>query len=168
MREIILEAERLATEVLSVIIAFHLKCLMWIPEWLNLFPGHGLFSGRIWFMQGALSLADNTYSVLKWCLSSVDLKEFYKYHLVLTCDFEFICTLVRQVVNTFPPRQSQNTEMDIYWNTGCPSAGGWDPDMMPKWTPTSSHHLVPPFMSDLPLTLNFQGRCEVWEKFPDF
>lgn len=47
MRKIILEAERLTTETLSVIIGFQLKCLMRVPELLNLFPGRGLFSGRI-------------------------------------------------------------------------------------------------------------------------
>lgn len=40
--KIILEVERLATEALSARIALHLKCSMWVPELLNLFPGHGL------------------------------------------------------------------------------------------------------------------------------
>lgn len=56
----------------------------------------------------------------------MDLKEFYKDSLVLTCDFQFVCTLVKWIVNNFTPRQRQNTEMV---SSGCPIAGGRDAQM---------------------------------------
>lgn len=71
---------------------------MLFPKLLNLFPGHDLFSGRIWFVQGAPPLADNT--LFKWHLPSVDFKEFYRHQLVHTCDFEFIWTPGKWMVNT--------------------------------------------------------------------
>lgn len=58
--KIILELERLPAEELSVVMAFHLKCLTHFPQLLNLFPGHSLFSGRILFIQCAPPLADST------------------------------------------------------------------------------------------------------------
>lgn len=56
----------------------------------------------------------------------MDLKEFYKDSLVLTCDFQFVCTLVKWIVNNLTPRQRQNTEVV---SSGCPIAGGRDAQM---------------------------------------